>query len=184
MLDDKVTSLLLNSSSFRPESNLIELQVLLLYQIIRVFDGDASQRANAERHFDVLDSWTIRLHKGYYEAEQSRPSYSCSRHWILLESIRRTIMMSIFLRDLHRAMKVKTLALVPLRCTVPVSYNSDLWNRLAITEAEVAGQPPNLVSYSEFTSAWNTGSITSLDDYDKTLLSACHIAQRTDQFGE
>lgn len=184
MLDDKVASLFLNSSSFRPESNLLELQVLLLYQIIRIFDGDAKQRANAERQFDILDSWTIRLHRSYYEAEQSRPSYSSSRHWILLESIRRTIMMSIFLRDLHRAMKVKTLALVPLRCTIPVSYNSGLWNRPAITEAEDVGQPPTLVSYSEFTRAWNTGSITSLDDYDKTLLAACHIAQGTDQFGK
>ena len=88
-------------------------------------------------------------------------------------------MMSIFLRDLHRAIKVKTLALVLLRCTIPVSYNSSLWNRPAITEAEDVGQPPNLVSYSEFTRAWNMGSITSLDDYDTTLLAACHIAQGT-----
>ena len=184
MLDDKVDSLVSNSSrfSYRPENNLIELQVLLLYQIIRIFDGDARQRANAERQFDLLDAWTMRLHRSYFEAEQSRPSYSSSRHWILLESIRRTVMMSIFLRDMHGAMKNNTLALVPLRCTIPVSYNSELWNKTDVAETDYVRPPPHLVSYSEFTSAWNAGGITCLDDYDKTLLVACRLAQGTNQF--
>jgi hypothetical protein len=184
MLDDKIDSLLLNSSCFScgPENNLRELQVLLLYQIIRIFDGDIRQRANAERQFDLLDAWTMRLHRSYFEAEQSRPSYSSSSHWILLESIRRTIMMSIFLRDLYGAMKNNTLALVPLRCTIPVSYNSGLWNKSVGAETDYVGPPPPLVSYPEFIDAWNTGGITSLDDYDKTLLVACHLAQRTNQF--
>lgn len=160
----------------------MELQVLLLYQIIRLFDGDPRQKANAERQFNLLDTWTMRLHGSYFEAEQSRPSYSSSGHWILLESIRRTIMMSIFLRDLHGAMKNNTLALVPLRCTVPVSYNSDLWSKSAIAETDCVTTLPHLVSYSEFTSAWNAGGITYLDDYDKTLLAACRLAQGTDQF--
>lgn len=186
ILDDKVDSLLLNSSSFsyRPENNLIELQVLLLYQIIRIFDGDARQRANAERHFDLLDAWTMRLHRSYFEAEQSLSSYSSSRHWILLESIRRTIMMAVFLRDLHGAMKNNTLALMPLRCTLPVSYNCDLWNKSAVAEIDYEGTLPHLVSYSEFTTAWNAGGITCLDGYGQTLLASCHLAQGTNKFGQ
>ena len=184
ILDDKVDSLLLNSSSFSYgiENNLIELQVLLLYQIIRIFDGDARQRANAERQFNLLDTWTMRLHRSYFEAEQSLSSYSSSRHWILLESIRRTIMMSVFLRDLHGAMKNNTLALMPLRCTLPVSYNCDLWNKSAVSEIDYLVTPPHLVSYSEFTTAWNTGGITRLDDYSRTLLASCHLAQGTNKF--
>lgn len=184
MLDNKVDLLLLNSShfSYGAENNLIELQVLLLYQIIRIFDGDTRQRTNAERQFDLLDAWTVRLHKSYSEAEQSRPLYSSSRHWIYLESIRRTIMMSIFLRDLYSAMKNKVLALVPLRCTVPVSYSSGLWNESLVVETDSVGRLPHLVSYPEFVDAWNSGDLACLDDYDKTLVAACHLSQGPNQF--
>lgn len=186
MLDDKVDSLLLNSSQFSngSKNNLTQLQVLLLYQIIRLFDGDIRQRANAERHFELLDAWTVRLHSSYAEAEQSQPSYSQSpsRHWIYLESIRRTIMMSIFLRDLYSAMNSHVMALVPLRCTIPVSYGSDLWNESLVAETDNVRSLPHLVSYPEFVDGWNSGDLTYLDDYDKTLVAACHLSQGPNQF--
>ena len=69
MLDCKLVALVQASASFyRVEDNLLVLQALILYQIIRLFDGDVRQRANAERHLELLDSWTLRLQQNYFQA--------------------------------------------------------------------------------------------------------------------
>jgi hypothetical protein len=63
MLDHKVSSLILssNSSSWLIQDYLAGVQALLFYQIIRLFDRDIRQWANAERHFATLEAWTMQL---------------------------------------------------------------------------------------------------------------------------
>lgn len=185
MLDHKFDFLIHTSmpSSCGVEDNLLCLQTLLLYQIIRIFDGDIRQRANAERQLDVLDACTLRLHGSYFEAERTQPSQSYYLWWIILESVRRTIMMSVFLRDLHGAMQnAGALMLLPLLSTLPVASNTGLWNEFGPPEGTSGISEQYLLSYSEFTHAWNAGGVRDPDNYHKTLLIACRFANGTGQF--
>lgn len=67
MLDDRVKTLLAQAkTSFcSVEDRLLQLQAMLLYQFMRLFDGDIRQRANAERDFEPLEAWAIELHQTY-----------------------------------------------------------------------------------------------------------------------
>jgi hypothetical protein len=186
VLDSKV-NYLVTASTFLPcdiLSNLFALQALLIYQIIRVFDGDPRQRAYAERDFDLLDSWTLRLHANYFEAEQASAHLRNHPRWIVLESIRRTVMVSVLLRDLYGAMKDNVLTLVPLISQLPVSTNNGLWKRTEDSETEDEAVSEVIFTYGEFTQKWNEGCVTGIDDYGKTLLVACRHANGTRHFRE
>jgi Fungal Zn(2)-Cys(6) binuclear cluster domain len=90
---------------------LASVQALIFYQIIRVFDGDIRQRADAERTDGVLWEWTQRL-KVYLPQEGISPATNDAdprnyawRTWILAESIRRTILVSLLLQGLYSYLK-------------------------------------------------------------------------------
>jgi len=71
ILDFKLATLIQQSDLWlTPKANLLGLQALLLYQIIRIFDGDDRQRANAERNFQPLDTWTAQLHQSYFNPKR------------------------------------------------------------------------------------------------------------------
>ena len=103
MLDNKIDTLLLESNSATVEDNLLAFQALILYQTIRLFDGDKQQHAKAERHLALLDLWTLWLQQNYNQAISS-PKGGYAK-WVLIESIRRTTMVSVFLRCLSSALK-------------------------------------------------------------------------------
>ena len=184
MLDCKLGSLIRAARSvFHIEHNLLAVQALLIYQIIRIFDGDIMQRANAERDFQLLDDWTLRLQQGYFEAEQTIYPMAMHQNWILLESIRRTIMVSILLRGLCSIMKTGTCELVPLMSILPVSNTGKLWGTSDLdrsTEANVLGS--SLVTYADFVEQWNNGQIEEVEDYEAILLKACRHARGTFHF--
>lgn len=179
ILDFKLASLIQQSSMWiSPEDSLIGLQALILYQIIRIFDGDVRQRANAERNFVIMDAWTVQLHQNYFDAEQ-RSSHEPYKNWILLESIRRTIMVSVILRDLFTAMKDGVCELIPLMTNLPVSSMGKLWNTADQECWEGSSDSESLITYGEFVNSWNSGAFTDVEEYEKMLLVACRHANGT-----
>jgi hypothetical protein len=179
ILDFKLASLVQQSSVWlSPEDNLLGLQALILYQIIRIFDGDIRQRANAERNFALVNCWTLRLHQNYFDTEQ-RSSTETYKNWILLESIRRTIMVSVLLRDLFTAMKDGVCELVPLMTNLPVSSMGKLWNTADQGSWKGSSNSEALVTYGEFVNSWNSGTVTEIEEYEKMLLVACRHANGT-----
>jgi hypothetical protein len=130
MLDSKIATLIQTSGSllYNLEGNLLALQALILYQLIRLFDGDPRQRSNGERHLELLDSWTLRLQQNLNDTfDTTAVCGGGYRQWVLEESVRRTTMMSVVLRSLYGFMKFGVCELVPLLATLPVSKNSKLW---------------------------------------------------------
>ncbi|KAM0287777.1 hypothetical protein ACHAQH_000309 [Verticillium albo-atrum] len=85
-----------------PVEKLARAQALLVYQQIRVFDGDIGLRAQAERDMGTLESWLEELEEHrdnlaeMWLLEEStlreRPPRSWER-WILAECVRRTIVL-------------------------------------------------------------------------------------------
>ncbi|ETS76544.1 hypothetical protein PFICI_11931 [Pestalotiopsis fici W106-1] len=92
---------------------LARAQALLLYQIIRLFDGDVALRAQAERDSALLNTWLAELCKMRDNLSTSaRLENSVARaqppeweQWIFAESVRRTILMAYSVLGLYELMK-------------------------------------------------------------------------------
>ena len=94
---------------------LASLQALIIYQIIRLFDGDIRQRADAERANTILDEWTQQI-KPRMERINSvtgddgvLPTLTVTadswRRWIYAESLRRTVLVSFSVQGLYCFLK-------------------------------------------------------------------------------
>lgn len=118
------------SGTFR---HLARTQTLLIYQIIRLFDGDIRSRAQAENSMDLLLSWAGQLwesaSKDANSAVHKKPSMTSSittdgcsvsnpnafrvdgsvaalwRAWYVAESIRRTYVAIIFVQGMYQTLK-------------------------------------------------------------------------------
>jgi hypothetical protein len=106
-----------------PIEHLAAVQALLLYQIIRLFDGDIRQRAEAEAHDGALDLWTEQLK---YYSKSFPPRVLGASHmktaismgsddissgsewhdWVFNESVRRTLLVSYLLRGTYTFVKM------------------------------------------------------------------------------
>lgn len=107
-----------HQSQFDPFDQMSRVQALLMYSIIRLFDGDIRQRHLAEKHLPVLHSWTLQMRRttaiaaqngtlllsnsietdplypgniGPVEKDQEKLLWNA---WILSESLRRTWFLS------------------------------------------------------------------------------------------
>lgn len=129
-IDAKVNDLLGSEMpvEFRPA--LARIQALMLYQIIRFFDGDVIARTSAEATFSELESSTHRLagsitwdsdlnHPGWGGAEPNAPLHDFPLHdsqasrefwrvWILQESARRTYLIACFFMQVWRTLTGRT----------------------------------------------------------------------------
>jgi hypothetical protein len=96
-----------------PIDSLAHTQALLLYQIIRLFDGDISARASGERIIPVLETSAIGLlaHVAFdTEANCSDRFSECClatasdlwKDWIFQESARRTLLFTFFFLQAYR----------------------------------------------------------------------------------
>jgi hypothetical protein len=95
-----------------PVDLLASTQALLLYQIIRLFDGDIRQRTDAESDETTLISWTEQLlARGHQITPTPEPlildtlTISSWNDWIFEESCRRTILTSYMLQGVYSFLK-------------------------------------------------------------------------------
>ena len=164
------------------EDAVAHVQALILYQIIRFFDGDVRQRAFAEQQDHILATWTETL---YSHLTLQTPLFSPSniavdydwRSWILVESARRTVLMSLFLRGFYHALKTGFCNTIAAMTDLPISTRAVLWEldssarwQLALKAAE-----PELIPYKDFTPKWAEGELARGDvgDYERLLIIAC-----------
>lgn len=98
-----------------PIDSLAHTQALLLYQIIRLFDGDISARASGERIIPVLETSAIGLLAHVIfdtEANCSDHFSECClatisdlwKDWIFQESARRTLLFTFFFLQAYRVL--------------------------------------------------------------------------------
>jgi hypothetical protein len=93
---------------------LASVQALTLYQIIRLFDGDIRQRADAERADSTLNAWTkqlkLRLQRLSGTSQTDNPpalslTTDSWRSWLFTESLRRTLIISFSVQGLYCFLK-------------------------------------------------------------------------------
>ncbi|KAK6069483.1 alcohol dehydrogenase GroES-like domain-containing protein [Seiridium cupressi] len=176
MLDSRIDSLVNSSktSSWSTKDYLVGVQALIMYQIIRLFDGDIRQRASAERQSGTLEDWTLHLQSSInllYEDCSNESLYKC---WIFVESARRTILMSILLQALYSSLKDGFCTSVPRMAYLPVTVNGALWSVPEETWWQFTlGSGGDLMTYHDFTVMWNEGQPLYTDIYETILLAAC-----------
>lgn len=190
-LDAEISELLQTDSSlWSLEDALAHVQALLLYQIIRLFDGDIRQRVFAEQHNPILASWTDTL---YVRLKQQCSPYSHHslaeksewKSWILMESARRTVLMSLFLRGYYHALKTGFCSTIAAMADLPVSTRAVLWElesparwQLALKAAE-----PDLIPYKDLTARWEEGELDGeeIGEFERLFIIACKGINRFEQ---
>ena len=181
MLDDNISRLIAKSPSWGPEDLLLGTQALIVYQIIRLFDGDIRQRANAERQSVLLETWTSQLQAALNTFQNTLQLESPThRRWLLLESARRTLLVSVMLQALYSLLKDGMCSSVPYMATLPVSLDGALWGMSKEDWYKSAlGTEGDPVTYREFVTKWVDGAPLQIEVYETILLVACkHNAQR------
>lgn len=176
ILSSKFNELVSKRQYYSFEDELASVQAFIIYQIIRLFDGDIRQRGIAEAQFQVLDAWVVQMRqRSEFELPPSIQS-SPYRKWLSIESVRRTIIMSIFLQGVYYAIKNGFCNRVPQMAGLPLTVRGELWE--AKSEAEwmeaTRGNQPDVLTYHDFVDVWDGGPVGSdVETFQKMLLVGC-----------
>ncbi|KAG4030704.1 hypothetical protein MFRU_011g01600 [Monilinia fructicola] len=215
ILDSKLSNLI--SSSERDYWGsyewLLAVQVLILYQIIRLWSSNERQKLNAERHIQLLMQWTNQLQKEYVEllaqgidtglaavnigGKKELQNY---KRWIFLESIRRTVMISVVLQCLYGGFKNGYIGeLLPLLFGLPVSVGGGrawdaLGGRINDEQGNFEGQVDvnvevgEVYTYEYWSEGWTLGIMDGgereQDIYERMLLVACPQTGASEKWGK
>lgn len=176
MLNSRADSLVASSksTSLSTAEWLVGVQAMIIYQIIRLFDGNIQQRSYGQRHMALLELWTMRLQSTvgiwYNDCSVETPY----QHWIFVESIRRTITMSIMVQAMYSLLENGYCSTVPLMDGLPISVNGALWD---VSEEEwwtiARSGGGDLTTYRDFTNKWSGGTSLYKNTYETILLAAC-----------
>lgn len=117
ILSQKASALIesYNPEKLSPMEHLASVQALILYQVIRLFDGDIRQRADAERTDPILHVWTeqlklrmevvSRFSDDHHALQIMNFTREVWRNWIFAESIRRTVIISFSIQSMYCFLK-------------------------------------------------------------------------------
>jgi len=115
------------------KDHLARVQALILYQIIRLFDGDIRQRAMAESHEPILEAWTNNLRDRTVWDSNSSECHASNggvtwEQWLFGESCRRTVITSIMLRGVYLMLRQGYCTLGSQVTVLSFSAHAGLWN--------------------------------------------------------
>ncbi|EAT92418.1 hypothetical protein HBH56_138620 [Parastagonospora nodorum] len=173
----KISALTHESQTWTLTQHLAAVQALIIYQIIRLYDPDLNLQHQAASQLPLLEHWTATLWKRSFAEPQTFASDYAS--WIFHESLRRTIMISVFVRCGYSCLTRDGLASqVPVVARLPLTKDLGAWN-CSREEWEVRpvgwlGEEDNLVSYGEFGTLWSLDrDVGELDAFGRLLIAAC-----------
>ncbi|KAF2440278.1 hypothetical protein P171DRAFT_97981 [Karstenula rhodostoma CBS 690.94] len=175
-IDEKINGLVASSNGWSLQEHLAAVQALIVYQIIRLFDGDLGQAGAAARHNRLLELWAAHLWKRSF-AEPVAFSKAWDA-WVFYESLRRTVLMSVFMRGCWSALIQDGLCdQVPVLARLPLSKGDGYWN-IGEDEFErrVAGVDgrDQLIAYGDFSLSWKLGDdVGALSEFQRLLLAGC-----------
>ena len=156
--------------------NLATVQAFILLSLMKLFDGDIKQRAEAEASLDLLESWTWSLQQWREVDISAEFEATPFLRWLFLESVRRTVIMSILLRAIYYSIKSGFCDYVPTLSVLPMSKHGNLWEAKGEGEWMEAtlGFQPALVSYAEFVSIVDNEYVPyGLEALQRVLFTVC-----------
>ncbi|KAL4781769.1 hypothetical protein BJX76DRAFT_334620 [Aspergillus varians] len=168
VVDREVLDLLNNAEQPTLLDELARLQALVLYQTIRLFHGDLTQRAVAEQQQGLLMSWALKLlARSQSERRDETPT---RRDWILAECIRRTAMVVYFLYGVNSVFRDGICVGLHTLIKLPMSTAVTSWDSEDDGDGHVE---PGTISYETFLALWLVSTPRRLDPFEKLLLVPC-----------
>ncbi|OCL15266.1 hypothetical protein AOQ84DRAFT_384152 [Glonium stellatum] len=171
----KISSLLSSSILWSLVENLAAVQALIIYQIVRMFDGDLNQRPLIDQHNTLLAKWTDELWTRSFNEPQSFKTQH--QRWVFYESLRRTVMISAFLRGAWSCVKTGGFCdQVGVLHRLPITHNAQLWDlEEDAWTLGIAGNRSSeaMMPYDEYSEGWDASGSGNLGEYERLLLVAC-----------
>lgn len=179
-IDSKIARLRASSTSWSLMEHLAAVQTLIIYQIIRLFDPSLNQQAQAQKQNRLLETWAAHLWKRSFN--EPTMLANCYETWVLNESLRRTVMISVFVRCATSIVFRDGLAdQVPVLARIPFTkdlqawkQDAEKWNSSVLPELL---EEDGLTAYAEWSDKWTReDALGSLDPFGRLLLAACRGA--------
>ncbi|KAH6653126.1 hypothetical protein BKA67DRAFT_536821 [Truncatella angustata] len=169
VLDAEMSELIKPPTASTLLEDLARMQAIVLYQIIRLFDGDVEHCALAEQQHYVLSAQALRLlRRGEHELQNATPMWE---NWIVTESIRRTVMMTFGSYALYSIFRHGICPELPTMSMLPMSTKQAFWgSRDAYLQHS---HEDATVRYADFTDVWIVSPPRKLDPYERFILVAC-----------
>lgn len=186
-ITSKISHLISTSKSWTLSQHLAAVQALIIYQVIRLFDTTLNLQDQAARHNALLELWTAHLWKRFFNESLSHTS--CHNAFVFNESVRRTVMMSVFVRCAWSCVtrdglvdQLHVLARLPITRDVGVwKDGGGEWGSMGL---ERMRERERLCSYEGFVEGWSIGGgadgdgdggggVRGLDAFSRLLLAAC-----------
>lgn len=147
-------------------------QALILIQCILALDRDP-QTQYSENTSDMLENLAKRL---WEQAPIQLPSTLSPRHaWLLAESVRRTIIVSLMLRSAH-SLKTRNYSVrTPFVDSLPFDIRTTLWDDTsdhASTEMNFESLD-SMISLHGYSNAMEMGSVRNIGNFGALILAAC-----------
>ncbi|KAF2449672.1 hypothetical protein P171DRAFT_197989 [Karstenula rhodostoma CBS 690.94] len=152
---------------------LAAVQALLIFQFIRLFDGDIRQRAQAESAETVLEAWTNQLNSiTTTERKYTTDTAPSWRSWIFSESLRRTSTMSFLLSGIYSLVKKGYCTLGQQVSAHSFTAQRKLWDATGPLEWDrvKANHDPFWTPCMNFDHVIRRGNGDELDDFGMVML--------------
>ncbi|KAI2466731.1 hypothetical protein F4781DRAFT_340708 [Annulohypoxylon bovei var. microspora] len=172
----KVTQLIgLDPSKLSIDAHIASLQAFLILHIIQLWDGDARQRAQAEMHSYILESWVLQLHMRTTEASKDKGAALAWDRWIKLESARRTVIMTLMTQGVYEMNRYGVCSYVPNMADLPFTTTDGPWD--AENQSDWKERTERLeaavTSYGDYAISWDESISGPQSEFGKFILLPC-----------
>lgn len=173
IISAKATQLMEPHPSWSVSEHLVCVQALITFQIIRLFDGDIRQRADAERNNEILAQWTdhLALRTGVTASSDSIIP-TAWESWVFEEVVCRTIIVSRMVQAMFSIQKLGYCTLVAAVTELSFTMQKAFWNaptamhwQRAVKEKS-RYQAPRM----DFTETLSTATVDDVDELGLLML--------------
>ncbi|PMD44827.1 hypothetical protein L207DRAFT_551804 [Hyaloscypha variabilis F] len=173
IISTKAATLLEPRVSWSVAEHLACLQALVIYQIIRLFDGDIRARADAEKSEEILTDWTDRL-VGRTGANTSTGTVLSSswESWVFEESVSRTVVVSRMVQAMFMIVKQGFCTLVEAVTEMSFTSQKALWYApTAVHWQQACKQNKTFYLHQmDFTELMEKGDLSEVDELGLLML--------------
>jgi hypothetical protein len=176
IITSKVNQLMEPRASWSVSEHLSCLQALIIFQIIRLFDGDVKQRSEAEQHKKTLSQWTDRL------SQRTGVTVVCENiiqssweSWVFEETVCRTTIISRMVQAMFSIQKQGFCTLVGAVTEMSFTGQKSLWEAPTAQHwQKVCAEKSRLyVHQMDLEELLSNATLDNLDDMGMLMMVTC-----------
>jgi hypothetical protein len=173
LISGKVAQLMEPRVTWSVSEHLSCVQALIIFQIIRLFDGDIRQRADAEHHDETLAQWTdhLALRTGATASSDSMLSATWES-WVFEEVVCRTIIVSRMVQAMFSIQKFGYCTLVAAVTEMSFTMQKAFWDApTAIHWQRAVKEKSRLYATTmDFTEVLSTAAVDDIEELGVLML--------------